>query len=84
MAETESKHVSRKGRNDKRGITATFSETITGKILPFQLIYTKKTACSLPSVEFPNGFCVSYNPRHWSNEGETINLLESIVDPYFC
>ena len=81
MAETGSKHVSRKGGNDKCGITITLSETITGKILPFQLIYSVKTARSLPSVEFPNGFCLSYNPKHWSNEYETINLLESVVDP---
>ena len=84
MAETGSKCVSRKGGNDKRGITVTLSETITGKILPFQLIYTGKTAHSLPSVEFPDGFCLSYNPKHWSNEDGTINLLESVVDPYFC
>ena len=84
MAGTGTKHVSRKGRNDKHSITVTLSETITEKLLPFQLIYTGKTACSLPSVEFPNGFCLSYNPKHWSNEYETINLLESVVDPYFC
>ena len=29
------------------------------------------------------GFCLSYNPKHWSKEYETINLLESVVDPYF-
>ena len=39
MAETGSKHSSKKGINDRRGITATLSETITGKILPFQLFY---------------------------------------------
>ena len=44
MAQTGSKHVSRKGGNDKCGITVTLSETITEKILPFQLIYTGKTA----------------------------------------
>ena len=42
MAETGSKHVSTKGRNDKHGITVNLSESITGKILPFQLIYTEK------------------------------------------
>ena len=84
MAESGSKHVSRKGGNDERGITVTLSETVTRKILPFQLIYTGKTARSLPSVEFPSGFCLSYNPKHWSNEDETINLLEGVVDPYFC
>ena len=84
MAETGSKDVSRKDGNDKCDITVTLSETVTGKISSFQLIYTRKTACSLPSVEFPNGFCLSYNPKHWSNEYETINLLESVTDPYFC
>ena len=34
-------------------------------------------------IEFPSGFCLSYNPKHWSKECETINLLESVVDPYF-
>ena len=53
MAETGSKHVSIKGGNDKRGITVTLSKTITGKILPFQLIDTVKIARSFPSVEFP-------------------------------
>ena len=72
MAETRSKHVSRKDGNDKRCITVTLSETITGKILPFQLIYTGKTARSLLSVEFSNGFCLSYNPKYWRNEYETI------------
>ena len=77
MAETGSKHVSRKGGNDKRGITVTLSETITGKIFPSQLIYTGKTARSLPSVEFPNRFCLSYNSKHWRNEYETTNLSKS-------
>ena len=56
MAETGSEYVSRKGGNDKRGITVTL------------LL----------------GFCLSYNPKHWSNEYEMINLLESVVDLYFC
>ena len=48
------------------------------------MIYTGKTARLLPSVEFPSGFCLIYNPKHWSNTDETINLLESVVDLYFC
>ena len=42
MAETGSKHISRKGRNDKQGITVTLLKTIPGKILTFQSIYTRK------------------------------------------
>ena len=38
MAEKGSRHMSRKGADDKRQITATLSETLSGQILSFQLI----------------------------------------------
>ena len=82
MAEKSSKHVSRKGGNDKRGITVTLTETLSGQILPFQLIYTGKTSRSLPHVKFPAGFCLSYNEKHWSNEAETMALVNKIIYPY--
>ena len=82
MAEKGSRHVSRKGSDDKRQITATLSETLSGKILPFQLIYKGKTKRSIPSSKFPEGFLLSANPRHWSNEAETIKLLDGIIKPY--
>jgi len=68
MAEKNSKHIARKGANDKRGITATLAESFSGDILPMQLIYKGKTNRSLPSVEFPAGFLLTYNEKHWSNE----------------
>ena len=82
MAEKSSKHVSRKGSNDKRGITVTLAETLSGQILPFQLIYTGKTSRSLPHVKFPAEFCFSYNEKHWSNEAETMALVNKIIYPY--
>ena len=42
MAVKGSKHIPRKGANDKRGITATLLETLNGVMLPFQLIYKGK------------------------------------------
>ena len=36
MAEKGSRHVSRKGADDKRQVTSTLSETLSGEILPFQ------------------------------------------------
>ena len=82
MAEKSSKHVSRKGSNDKRGITVTLAEKLSGQILPFQLSYTGKTSRSLPHVKFPAGFCLSYNEKHWSNEAETMALINKIIYPY--
>ena len=82
MAETNFKHVAKKGSNDKRGMTVTLAETLSGKMLPFQLIYHGKTARSLPSVPFPVGFLLSYNEKHWSNEKETNSLLLKVLKPY--
>ena len=56
MAEKGSRHVSRKGADDKRQLTATLSETLSGQILQFQLIYKGKTKRSIPSSKFPSGF----------------------------
>ena len=82
MAEKGSKHVSKFGISDKRAITVTLCQTLKCKMLPFQLIYTGKTQRSLPSVKFPKGFCLSFNESHWSNEKETLRLLNKIIKPY--
>ena len=64
MAIKVSKHVSQEGSNNKRAITATYSETLAGDILPLQLIYQGKTRRSLPSATFPDGFLLSMNEKH--------------------
>ena len=70
MAKSGSKHISRKGGNDKRSTSVTLSETIIVKILPFELVYTGKLHSLFHLLNTPNGFCLSYSPKHWSNEDE--------------
>lgn len=42
-----------------------------------------KTKASLPrNFSFPKSFCVSQNPKHYSNEAETIGLIGSVINPY--
>ena len=36
----------------------------------------------LPTVDFPDGFCLSYNEKHWSNEKETVRLIEQVLVSY--
>ena len=84
MAAKGEKHISRAGATDKRAITVTLYETLDGYILPFQLIYTGKTERSLPNVKFPRGFCLAYNPEHWSNENETLRLIEDVLVLYIA
>ena len=57
--------------------------SLAGEFLPLQIIYGGKTVASQPcGFNFPKGFCVSQNPNHWSNEQETMKLIENIISPY--
>ena len=41
-----------------------------------------KTSRSLPHVEFPEGFSLSSNEKHWSSEVETLSLVHKVINPY--
>ena len=82
MAARDAKHISRAGANDKGAITVTLCESLDGLMLPFQFIYTGKAERSLPNFDFPRGFCLSFNEKHWSNETETIRLINDVLLPY--
>ena len=68
--------------DDKRSITATFSVTLSGKFFPIQLIYGGKTSQSVLRYQFPQGFSLSVNEKHFSNTNEYIKLLNEIIVPY--
>ena len=53
-----------------------------GTFLRLQLTYCGKTVKSLSSIDFPSSFCLSVNEKHYSNEVESIKVLEEIVIPY--
>ena len=48
MAEQGSKHVAIAGGSDKRCITLIVTESVSGKLLPLQVIYKGKTGRCLP------------------------------------
>ena len=80
MAQTNSQSVPIIGLADKRNITLTFVISMSGEFLPLQIIYQGKTKASLPrNFSFPKGFCLSQNPKHYSNETESI---DSVISPY--
>ena len=83
MAKRGEKSVSIKGLSDKRNITLMFVITLAGEFLPLQIIYGGKTdRCHPRDFQFPSGFCISHNEKHWSNEEETIKLIDTIIVPY--
>ena len=82
LAKKNSKAVAIKTSSDKRRITATFSITFSGKVVPMQLIYGGKTTKSLPKFKFPDNFSLSVNKTHYSNKEEACKLIEQILVPY--
>ena len=51
--------------------------------MPLQIIYGGKTKASQPrGIDFPPEFSVTQNPKHWSNEKETLKLLDQVINPY--
>ena len=52
-------------------------------MLLFQIIYTGKTEICLPkNATCKENFLFSYNEKHWSNEVETLSLIDNIIAPY--
>ena len=48
------------------------------------MIYKGKRLDRFQLLNFPADFCLSSNPKHWSNEEETIRLLVEVIRPYLC
>ena len=82
LAKRNSKQVCLEGFDDKRSITATFTITMDGKFLGMQLIYSSKINQSLLRSQFAKDFSLSVNPKHHSNEKESLKLIDEIVLPY--
>ena len=80
LAPTGIKSVSVAGSTDKRTITAAFSITIDGKF--YRCRSSTKTSKSIPPVSFLDSFLVSANKKHYSNEKESLKMLEQIIIPY--
>ena len=83
MAEKRSKYVPIAGGTDKRCITLTETESISGQLLPLQVIFKGKTErCLPPKARDDKRFLFPYNEEHWSNNKETLRLIDGILLPY--
>ena len=63
----------------KRQMTLVACGSLSGNVLPFQLIYQRKTAASIPKVNFSKKWNVTATENHWSNEENTKEYIELIT-----
>ena len=82
MEEKGSKQVAVKSLDDKREMTVLLSCTLSGKLLPPQLLYSGKTQQCHPKVDFPPGWDVWHSVNHWSNEQTMLRYVDTILVPY--
>ena len=55
------------------------STTIENNFLPMQLIYKGKMSQNLPKIQFPNGFSLTANLKHYSNEMGSLTFHKEII-----
>ncbi|CAC5423080.1 unnamed protein product [Mytilus coruscus] len=80
MEKEGTQQISISGLNDKRQITLLLAVSMSGDLLPPQLIYPGKTDRCLPKgVDFPSTWDVSCTEHHWSNEDTMIQFVNTFL-----
>ena len=70
------------GLEDKREITLVLACTMSGVLLPPQVIYAGKTERCQAAINFPETWNVTHTENHWSNTGSMIEYAEKVLLPY--
>ena len=82
MAEQGAKQVPLTALDDKRQITAVLACSMSGKLLPPQLLYQGTTERCHPKVTVPPSWDIWHSPSHWSNHNTIVRYIEKILVPY--
>ena len=70
------------GGSDMHQVTVSVPGTLSGKLLPFQILYEGKTEQCHPLSQFPEGFDTWHTPDHWANSETCIHCVKNIILPY--
>ena len=83
MAEQGTAHIPVRRGDDTCAITVAVIPSLSGKMLPSQIIHTGKTERCLPkNATGKENVLFSYNEKHWSNEVEILPLTDKIIPAY--
>ena len=70
------------GVDDKREITGVVAASMTGDLLPLQLLSTGVTDRCHPTFNFPDDWDVWHSSNHWANESTTLRYIDKVLKPY--
>ena len=71
-----------KGIDDKREITALLAVTLSGALLPPQLLFEGKTDRCHTHVNFPADWDIFHSENHWSNTATVLRFIDKVLNPY--
>lgn len=81
MEERGAKQVPLTGLDDKRQITAVLACTLSGDLLPMQVIYAGKTPKCHPDFQFPASWDITHTHNHWSNAESMLQYVTNVIVP---
>lgn len=82
MEEKGAKQCSIVGLDDKREVTAVLGISLSGDLLPLQVIYAGKTNLCHPDFNFPDEWDITHTTNHWSNSESMVRYGEKVLIPY--
>ena len=68
--------------DDKRQVKAVIAATLTGELLPPQIIYKGKTGRCHPKCIIPKDWDIWHSDNHWSTEDTMKRYMEKILVPF--
>ena len=82
FADKGSKQIPVTGLDDKRQITGLLACSLSGELLPPQMIYQGTTDRCHPHFSFPPGWDIFHSSTHWSTHTTMVRYVEKILQPY--
>ena len=82
FADKGSKQIPVTGLDDKRQITGLLACSLSGELLPPQMIYQGTTDRCHPRFSFPPGWDIFHSSTHWSTHTTMVRYVEKILQPY--
>ena len=56
--------------------------TLSGAMLPPQLLYGGKTERCHPDIDFPSDWDIWHTENHWSNGSTILRYIDRVINPY--
>ncbi|CAH1274769.1 Hypp9314 [Branchiostoma lanceolatum] len=84
LVEAGARQVPVVGHEDKRQITLLLAISLSGHLVPPQVLYQGKTDACHARFNFPDEWDVFHTESHWSNSGSMERYVDTVVAPYMA